>query len=59
MLQWLIPIPQGQIRYTIRLDQGRHWSEIGEMSPDGGTTWRKFFEMTLTKVANGPQLPTN
>jgi hypothetical protein len=50
VLQWLIPIPQGQIRYTIRLDSNKHWSEVGEMSPDGGTTWRKFFEMTLKKV---------
>ena len=50
VLQWFIPIPQGQIRYTIRLDDRRRWSEIGEMSPDGGTTWRKFFEMTLTRV---------
>jgi hypothetical protein len=50
VLQWFIPIPQGQIRYTIRLDDRKRWSEVGELSPDGGTTWRKFFEMTLTKL---------
>jgi hypothetical protein len=51
-VQWFIPLPQGagQIRYTMKLDGQGRWAETGEMSPDGGKTWRKFFEMTLAKV---------
>jgi hypothetical protein len=50
VLQWFLPLPQGQTRYTIRLDERKRWFEVGEMSPDGGKTWRKFFEMTLDRM---------
>ena len=49
-LQWTIPIPQGHIRYTMKLDDQQRWSETGEMSPDNGKSWHPFFQMTLTKL---------
>lgn len=48
---WEIAIPQGRSRYHIKLD-GQEWLETGEYSLDG-TTWRKFFEMRLRRIA-GP-----
>ena len=39
----------GEIRFTISLNEKGQWFEIGEMSRDG-KTWRKFFEMTLSRV---------
>lgn len=48
---WAPPAPPGrQIRYVIDWTVADRWSEIGEMSTDG-TTWTKFFEMNLTRVA--------
>lgn len=47
--QWFIQFPGGQIRYTTKFDSGS-WVEGGEMTRDGGATWRKFFEMTLKRV---------
>ncbi|MCK6692733.1 MAG: hypothetical protein L6Q97_11600 [Thermoanaerobaculia bacterium] len=38
----------GQIRYTIRLDNGQ-WVESGEMSRDG-KSWRPFLEMRLSRL---------
>lgn len=42
--------PKIDIRYTMKLTAKGEWHEVGEMSRDGGKTWNKFFEMTLTKV---------
>jgi hypothetical protein len=28
------------------------WSEIGERSADGGTTWTRFYEMTLVRTGD-------
>ena len=48
--QWGFDIPQGKIKYTIKIDPGKStWYEIGEISMDSGSTWMKFFEMNLTK----------
>ena len=47
--QWGFQFPGGTIRYTIKVNEKDEWFEIGEMSQDG-TTWRKFFEMTLKRV---------
>jgi hypothetical protein len=48
--QWGFDNPMGKTRYTIALDPGKKsWYEFGEFSKDG-TTWKKFFEMSLTKV---------
>ncbi|HEY3404046.1 MAG TPA: DUF1579 family protein [Ohtaekwangia sp.] len=49
--QWGLDIPgRGKIRYSINIDTAKKtWNEIGEFSQDG-TTWMKFFEMSLTKV---------
>ena len=48
-LQWSLEIPgRGQMRYTITRNDKGEWFEIGEMSQED-QTWRKFFEMTLTK----------
>jgi hypothetical protein len=50
-LVWGMKIPQfGEVRYTIKLDAKGRWFEIGEVSQDG-KEWRKFFEMTLERVA--------
>lgn len=46
---WEMAIPQGRMRYHIRR-VGEEWVETGEFSPDG-STWRKFFEMRLRRVA--------
>jgi hypothetical protein len=40
----------GEVRFTIKLDEKGQWFEIGEYSGDG-KTWRKFMEMTLSRVA--------
>lgn len=40
----------GEVRFTIRLNDKGQWFEIGEYSSDG-KTWRKFLEMTLTRVS--------
>jgi hypothetical protein len=37
------------VRFTIRLNEKGEWFEIGEASLDG-TTWHKFFEMTLERL---------
>ena len=36
-------------RYTLRLNEKGQWYEVGESSRDGGNSWRRFFEMTLTR----------
>ncbi len=38
------------IRYAVTLTEKGEWHEVGDMSRDGGKTWNKFFEMTLTKA---------
>lgn len=48
--QWGFDTPGGKIRYNIQLDLTKNiWNETGEYSRDGNS-WRKFFEMSLTKV---------
>ena len=37
-------------RFTIEINKTGQWFEIGEISPDGGKTWTKNFEMTLNRV---------
>lgn len=46
---WTMTPPGMTIRYTITQPQQGKWNEIGERSVDGGASWTKFFEMTLTK----------
>ncbi len=47
---WRIEHPQaGLMRYTITLTETT-WTEVGERTTDGGTTWHQFFEMNLEKV---------
>ena len=41
----------GQIKYTITVLNNK-WTEIGEMSRDGGKDWSKYFEMILDKQTN-------
>jgi hypothetical protein len=45
---WEIRHPGGVVRYTFHRGPQGEWIEIGERSADG-TTWSKFFEMTLRK----------
>jgi hypothetical protein len=50
-LEWGFTIPQfGDVRYIITVDDKGRWLETGEVSQDG-KEWRKFFEMTLERVA--------
>jgi len=51
-LQWGFKPPGAPItvRFTITRTSTGNWFEIGENSSDG-QTWRKFFEMTVRKVA--------
>jgi hypothetical protein len=51
---WAIQSPERQTRYTLKLDPQGRWFETGESSADG-KTWRKFFEMTLTKKGGSPK----
>ena len=46
---WTMEAPGRTIRYTITLDDHGRWSELGEMSGDGGSTWMPFFGMTLER----------
>ena len=50
VFEWGFQIPQGKVRYRIRLNDRGQWFEQGHMSADGGKTYRQFFEMTLDKV---------
>lgn len=46
--EWYLDSPNGQIRYTITLNDKGQWSEVGEIAM--GENWFPFFEMTLDKV---------
>jgi hypothetical protein len=49
-VMWGFEHPQaGLMRYTITLTPAGEWREVGEMSPDKGTTWVQSMEMTLKK----------
>lgn len=47
---WGHEVPAGQMRYTIRIEDGR-WEEVGEFSSDG-ESWNRFFEMKLERVGD-------
>lgn len=49
VFEWSMQIPQGKIRYKVRLNDQGQWVETGEMSQDG-KSWRQFFEMTLNRL---------
>ena len=49
IFEWGLQIPQGKVRYKIKLNDQGQWFEVGEISQDG-KTWRQFFEMTLSRV---------
>jgi hypothetical protein len=53
VVTWGFETPQGQVRFHIRQMEDGAWRENGEFSPDQGTTWYPFFEMTLRRVV-GP-----
>jgi len=46
---WGFDTGQGTVRYTADITETT-WSQIGEFSPDGGTTWFPTFAMDLTKT---------
>lgn len=52
---WGFDAPNGQVRFRIRETEDGEWHETGEFSPDQGTTWYPFFEMTLHRV-EGPAI---
>lgn len=51
-LVWTIPVPGRRIRYRSEVT-GDRWVEIGEASVDEGTSWTKFFEMSLKRMSAG------
>jgi hypothetical protein len=51
-IQWFLNSPQGEVRYTIRIADGK-WNETGEISR-GGENWQPFFEMDLHSAAAAP-----
>ena len=54
VVTWGFDTPQGKVRYRIRETEAGQWHETGDFSPDGGTTWLPFFEMTLDRVEPSP-----
>jgi hypothetical protein len=48
-LTWGFDAPGARIRYVITHTPDGRFVETGEMSPDGGATWRQFFFMELRK----------
>lgn len=44
-----------RVRYTMDFSKEGQWHEIGEYTPDGGTTWTQFMEMTLHRQADPEQ----
>jgi hypothetical protein len=47
--EWGFSSPKtGQIKYTITVSNNK-WTEVGEMSSDGGKTFVKYLEMVLVK----------
>jgi hypothetical protein len=49
-MRWsLQPAPQIMIRFTISITDDT-WTEIGEMSRDGGVTYHPFLQMNLERV---------
>ncbi|MEP7270593.1 MAG: hypothetical protein ABI882_03775 [Acidobacteriota bacterium] len=50
IFEWGFQLPQGKMRYKIRLNENGQWFEEGAISVDGGKTFNKFFEMTLTRT---------
>jgi hypothetical protein len=48
---WAPQAPPGmELRYVIREDENGDWFEIGEVSRDGGESWKQFFEMRLERT---------
>lgn len=52
VVTWGFETPNGQVRYRFHQLEDGAWRENGEFSPDKGTTWKPFFEMTLHRVAD-------
>lgn len=46
---WHQTTPEGQARYTMRIDEQGRWTELGEFTPDDGKTWHPFLGMTLSR----------
>ena len=52
VVTWGFETSNGQVRYRFHQMKDGAWRENGEFSPDKGTTWMPFFEMTLHRVAS-------
>lgn len=52
IINWGLDVRENgiKIKFTIGINEKGNWSEIGELSRDGGKTWLKFLEMELSKV---------
>lgn len=47
--EWVLASPIGLVRFTVtRIDTDR-WTELGELSADGGKTWTKRFEIDFAQ----------
>lgn len=47
---WGFEVPgRGRVRYTLELTADGKWFETGEFTMDGGKTWMKILEMTLSR----------
>jgi hypothetical protein len=48
---WTMAIPGGPTnRFTISLADPDKWVETGDVTLDGGKSWKRFFEMSLARV---------
>lgn len=47
---WGFDTPGGTVRFVLRETESGEWHETGAFSPDQGSTWNPFFEMTLARV---------
>jgi hypothetical protein len=44
------PIRGADLRFTATHEGADKWDEVGELTQDGGKTWRKFFSMSMRRV---------
>ena len=49
-LEWSFEDPVlGTVKHTLRLTQSGQMFAVGDHSKDGGATWRRYYEMQLTR----------
>lgn len=53
-LVWGFELPQGTVRYNVRINEKGEWHEVGHFNPKGTEIWYQTLEMILRKV--GPEM---